>query len=242
MAQLHIGLSGYDYKEWHGDGLFYPPTIKRAEFLQYYASRFNSLESNGTFQSAPSEATVGRWIEGTPPEFTFSPKMVQSVTHFKRLNGEAVGIAVDFVKALEPVERVGKLGPIFLQLPPNFKRNDDLLDSFLASLPHRPTLRWEIEFRNDSWNTSEVEEILRKHGVAWVAAETDDEPAQLRDTVDFLFVRLRRLEYTDGQLQEWANFLRTKIAEGKDCYVYCRHKDTIAPWLWADRIKELVGS
>lgn len=241
MARLHIGLSGYDYKEWHGEGLFYPSTIKRAGFLQYYASRFNSLESNGTFQTTPSEATVGRWIEGTPPDFTFSPKMIQSVTHFKRLNTDAIGIAIDFVKALEPVEKAGKLGPIFLQLPPSFKRNDQLLDSFLSSLPHRTTLRWAIEFRNDTWNTAEVEEILRKNGVAWVAAETDDERAQLRDTVDFLFVRLRRLEYTDAQLLDWANFLRTKIAEGKDCYVYGRHKDTIAPWLWAVRIKELVN-
>ncbi len=127
------------------------------------------------------------------------------------------------------------------QWVPNFKRDDERLSSFLSEIPHRPTLRWAIEFRNESWHTTEVEEILRSHGVAWAVVETDEEAAQLRTTADFVFSRLRRIEYTDDQLKTWAEFFSRQVAEGRDCFVYCRHKDTVAPWKWADRLRELTG-
>jgi uncharacterized protein YecE (DUF72 family) len=241
MAQIYIGLSGFDYKEWQGDGLFYPPTIKKAGYLEYYSSRLNSLELNGTHMQLPSDASVERWNLATPAEFVFAPKMHREVTHFKRLKPEGHGMAKLFVERLEPFEKAGKLGPILVQLPPNLKRDDALLLSFLGAIPHRPTLKWAFEFRNDSWNTAEVEQILLDHGAAWVAAETDEEDAQLRDTADFLFARLRRLEYSDEQLKEWAKFFKGKVAEGKNYYIYCRHKDTVAPWKWADRLRELTG-
>lgn len=238
MAKLHLGLSGYDYKDWQGEGLFYEPSVKKANYLQAYAAKCNSLESNGTFQRMPTEATIQKWIDVTPDGFTVSPKMVQNVTHFKRLNDEAIEIAKEFVKVLHPLKQAGKLGPIFLQLPPNFKRDDAKLTNFLKQFPNE---KWAVEFRNDSWNNAEVAELLKSMGVAFVAAETDEEEAQWFDTADFYFVRLRRLEYTNDQLKMWSERFRSALAAGKDCYVYCRHKDTVAPWKWAERIEELVG-
>lgn len=237
MARLHIGLSGYDYKDWQGEGLFYDSSVKRANFLAAYAQKFNSLEANGTFQRMPTEATVTKWIETTGEDFTISPKMVQNVTHFKRLNDEAIEIAKEFVKVMEPLGRAGKLGPILLQLPPNLKRDDGRLATFLDAMPE---VRWAVEFRNASWNCHEVESCLRSRGAAWVAAETDEEEAQIRDTAKFVFVRLRRLTYEESQLKIWANRLRGYLAEGKDCFVYCRHLDTAAPWEWGYRLRELV--
>lgn len=38
MDQLLIGTSGYDYPEWKG--VFYPPEIKRKDFLEYYAAQW----------------------------------------------------------------------------------------------------------------------------------------------------------------------------------------------------------
>src|SRR5688500_15544261 len=102
MARLFIGLSGFDYKEWQGEGLFYPPTIKRAGYLAYYGSRLNSLELNGTHQSVPTEASVERWIKATPDDFTFSAKMHQRVTHFTRLKPEGMDTLKLFVERLEP--------------------------------------------------------------------------------------------------------------------------------------------
>jgi uncharacterized protein YecE (DUF72 family) len=238
MAKLHIGLSGYDYKEWQGEGLFYSPEVKRTQFLQDYARQFNSLEANGTFQRMPTAATIAKWVEMTGEGFTVSPKMVQNVTHFKRLNDEAIEIAKEFVKVLDPLAKAEKLGPILLQLPPNLKRDEQLLGIFFNAMPKG--LKWAVEFRNKTWNTPEVANLLQQYGAAWVVAESDDDELVSYDTADFMFIRLRRISYTDVQLQQWAKVLKNRLSDGKDCYVYCRHKDTVEPWKWGERLRELI--
>ncbi len=236
MATLHLGLSGYDYKEWQGDGLFYPADLKKSRYLEYYASRFNSLESNGTFQRIPSEATIQKWINTTPENFTFSPKMVQTVTHFKRLNEEAIVVAREFCESLKPLAQAQKLGPIFLQLPPNLKQDISRLSSFLTALTREFPYRWAIEFRNDTWHDLDVQQLLKEMNVAWVQAETDGSPTYRADTADFSFIRLRRLVYDESALKEWAIHIQSLLDKKKDVYVYCRHKDTDGPWQWADSL------
>jgi uncharacterized protein YecE (DUF72 family) len=240
MIKLHVGLSGYDYKEWQGDGLFYSPSVKRASFLSDYARQFNSLEANGTFQRMPTESTITKWIESTGPDFTVSPKMVQNVTHFKRLSDDAIVIAKEFVKVLEPLAKAEKLGPILVQLPPNLKRDDNRLETFLSAMSSSQKFRWAFEFRNQSWACEEVAEILRKYGAAFVSAETDNEDGHDCETADFIFVRLRRLTYSDEQLQVWANRINQFLTSGKECFIYCRHKDTVMPWKWGERLLDLV--
>jgi len=239
MASLHVGISGYAYKEWKGDGLFYPPTLKNDDFLKYYASRYNGLESEQTFYRAPSDATVAKWLEAFPEGFKVSPKLLQGVTHYARLKPSSVELVEEFVRTLGPIEKAGKLGPILIQLPPNLKRDDELLAYFLNAIPKRDSLTWAVEFRNDSWHTQEVEEILRHNGVAWAAVETDEAEAQVRDTAPHVYVRLRKLAYTDEELQRWSAFFNSAVSGGKDCFVYCRHKDVPEPWVWADRLIEL---
>ena len=58
--------------------------------------------------------------------------MSRFVTHIKRLKNseEVVEKFVGRAKVLG-----GKLGPLLYQLPPNMHRNDELLESFLATLP-----------------------------------------------------------------------------------------------------------
>lgn len=238
MAQLFLGLSGYDYKEWKGEGLFYPADLAGTKFLDYYATRYNSLEFHGAFKQMLSETSVNNWIGRTPDGFRVAAKMNQVVTHFKRLKPESLDTIKLYCERLRPAVEADKLGTVYLQLPPNLKRDDELLASFLSALPPH---RWSIEFQNETWNAPEVEEILRRHQVAWVATQTDETEAQLRDTADHVYARLRKLDYTDDELKKWAEYFSAKIAEGRDCYVFCRHKDTVAPWRWADRIRELVS-
>ena len=240
MAKLYIGLSGYSYKEWQGEGRFYPPEMKQAKYLEYYVSRYNALEADGTWYQMPSESGVQKWIDQSPAEFKVSPKMHRQVTHYSRLKQDGMDSLKFFLKRLEPLEKAGKLGAILVQLPPNLKRDDERLAGFLAEIPYRDTLPWCIEFRNETWHAPEVEAMLRERDVAWVAADTDDADAQRRDTGSFIYARLRKTDYPDDLLQNWAAYFRGKMAEGKDCYVYCRHEDAESPWVWADRIIELL--
>ncbi len=240
MAKLYIGLSGYFYKEWHGEGKFYPPELKQKNFLDYYVSRFNALEADGTWYQMPSEAGVAKWIASSPEEFKVSPKMHRKVTHIARLKLDEIDALKFFVKRLEPLEKSGKLGSILIQLPPNLRRNDERLSAFLAEIPYRATLPWCIEFRSDTWHVPEVEKMLRERNVAWVANDTDAADAQRRDTSDHIYARLRKTDYTPDQLQNWATYFAGKLTEGKDCYVYCKHEDAEHPWVWADMIRRFV--
>ena len=242
MAALYIGLSGFAYKEWQGEGLFYPPDLKQAQYFEYYLTRYNALEADGTWYQMPKEASVQKWIEESPERFRFSPKMHRKVTHYARLKPEGIDALNFFLKRLAPLEAAGKLGGLLVQLPPNLRNTDDRLAAFLDSIPHRDTLPWCLEFRSETWHTPEVESLLREHNVAWVGWDTDEADAQRRDTASHIYMRMRKSDYSEEQLKEWAGYFGSKLAEGKDCYVYCKHEDAEQPWRWADGLRELVES
>ncbi|HNM16605.1 MAG TPA: DUF72 domain-containing protein [Nitrospira sp.] len=239
MATVHIGLSGYSYKPWQGPTRFYPPTLKQAQFLEYYSTRYRTVELDGVWFRLPTLPAVTKWIEQTPAHFVFSVKAHRTITHVKRLRPDAASFLHTMLEHLAPLAEKQKLGPILLQLPPNFKRNDDRLAEFLQGLP--PTYRWVMEFRHDSWNHATVENLLRRFRVAWAAVETDDRPAEYRDTADFLYARLRRSQYSNKDLTRWGEYFLQTRRNGKDCYAYCKHEDEGSPWMWADQLLKIMN-
>ena len=237
MAQAHIGLSGYSYKPWQGAGRFYPPGLKPVGFLGYYATRYDTVELDGLWYRLPSEKAVADWLASTPPHFLFTPKVHRQITHRLRLKPECYDFIGVMLDRLKPLAASNRLGPLLLQLPPNLKRDDDRLTAFLDHLP--TSQRWAIEFRHESWHDPAIETLLQRFNVSWVAADTDERPADWRDTADFSYVRLRRSVYDERNLEEWAGRFRKRVGLGKSCYVYCKHEDEGSPWIWADRLQEL---
>jgi uncharacterized protein YecE (DUF72 family) len=239
MGLIHIGLSGYSYKPWQGEDRFYPVGLKQSEFLTFYQTRYESVEMDGTWYRMPSEKAVEEWNAKASDSFRYSFKLHRDITHMKRLKLESIDSVKFMLKRLGPLAASGKLGPFLIQLAPNFKRNDERLAEFLDALPTEiegvpalpEPLEWAVEFRNESWHDAAVEEILRSHNVAWVAADTDEAAAQRRDTGPCHYIRLRRLAYSEEQLSEWAKYFKST---GKRCYVYCKHEDDGHPWVWAD--------
>jgi uncharacterized protein YecE (DUF72 family) len=249
MARTLIGLSGYSYKPWQGEGRFYPVGLKQKEFLGYYGERYQAVEMDGSWYKTPTEENVKLWTEGSPEGFQFSFKLHRRITHIGRLKEETYEGVHYILRRMLPMARAGKLGPFLIQLPPNLRRNDERLEAFLAQLPHdfsqvrdleceeglRP--RWSVEFRHESWNCAEVDEIMRKYRTAWVASDRDEAKADRRDTSDFHYIRLRRMDTTEETLSEWAAYFQSQMDRGRDCYVYCKHEDDGSPWEWADFLK-----
>lgn len=217
--KLHVGTSGYSYKEWKGN--FYPEDLPAAKMLPYYAERFDSVEINNTFYRMPDAKTVAKWGEQVPDEFTFVLKAPQRITHQKKLAGTADDVAYlfDAAASLGP-----KLGPVLFQLPPYSRKDAVKLREFVFSLPE--ARRVAFEFRHDSWFDDEVYAILRERDIALCAADTDevtDVDALLVPTASWGYMRLRRTEYAAGEIEAWA--ARVQRQAWSEAYVFFKHED-----------------
>ena len=120
------------------------------------------------------------------------------------------------------------LGAIFFQLPPNLKKDLQLLSGFLSLIPKG--FRAAMEFRHDSWFDEQVLTALREHDVALCAAETDEKAApEMVSTASWGYVRLRRSEYDDGELASWAR--RIGSQGWGEAFVFFKHEDE-RPLAW----------
>jgi uncharacterized protein YecE (DUF72 family) len=174
---------GFGYADW--SRVFYPPDLKPADYLAYYARYFDAVELDTTFHAAPTEPRVRRWADATPDDFRFCVKTPRDVTHADTLEKGAAAMP-PFLDACRAFG--AKLGVVLLQFPPSFGRaRVGALDALLAALPR--DLRFAVEFRHRSWDVEETAELLRRYGVAMVWADYMEEPWALRATADFLYVR-----------------------------------------------------
>jgi uncharacterized protein YecE (DUF72 family) len=219
IPRVRIGTSGWSYEHW--SGIFYPDHVASARRLEYYATRFNTVEIDATFYRMPSEHAVRAWRDEVPEGFAFAVKGSRFVTHFRRLaNAEEATSAF--------LERIGLLGDklevVLWQLPPNLKRDTRLLDAFLGGLPVG-RIRHAVEFRHESWLRDETFEVLRAHGAAHVNVSSDEMPEERTVSADFVYVRFHGTEtyhgaYQRPALEPWADFLAEQEAEGRDIYAY----------------------
>ncbi|HVL32438.1 MAG TPA: DUF72 domain-containing protein [Actinomycetota bacterium] len=233
---LFVGTSGFAYREWKPE--FYPPDLKNADMLAFYAREFPSVEINNTFYRSPTEKVLKQWLEQTPPTFTFTLKAPQRITHIARLGdvGEAMEQFLRTAKALDT-----RLGCILFQCPPNLKYDASRLDGFLAHLPGDP-FRFAMEFRNETWNCEEVHEKLRANNVAWCVADTDEKKAPMvRTAGSFVYLRLRGLNYSDDDLAAWADEVRSVLDGNGDAYVYFKHEDDPSGVRFARAFRAMIG-
>ena len=85
MAHLYVGLSGFSYKPWQGEGRFYPPELKQKDFFAYYAERYEAVEMDGSWYRMPAETAVASYKQAAPEGFKFCFKAHRQVTHMARL-------------------------------------------------------------------------------------------------------------------------------------------------------------
>jgi uncharacterized protein YecE (DUF72 family) len=218
MAQIWIGTSGFSYKEWRP--IFYPADLSDKQFLQYYGSRFNSVEIDYTFYRMPTAKTLDAWRTATPANFRFCLKASQQITHRERLKipSNALEYLLGVVTGLE-----NRLGLILYQLPPFFKCDIPKLETFLAVLPRG--IHAAFEFRHESWLVDDVYRLLEKYGVGLCIHDADEHTTPLKMTAPFTYVRLRRSEYTSELRSEWQDRMRSWSRDGIEVFAYIKHED-----------------
>jgi uncharacterized protein YecE (DUF72 family) len=220
MAELRVGTSGYAYKQWKGN--FYPEKLPDKEMLRFYGQHFRTVEINHSFYRMPVESMVAKWGEQVPAGFQFALKLNQKITHILKLRNCA-DLVKRFLEAGSVLQPENKLGPVLVQLPPTFKADVTLLDEFLALRPR--AFRFALEVRHASWHSDEMYALLRRHDSALCLAETDSEPAPDALTAGFVYLRLRKEEYTPMELGAWRQRIGAWLASGVDVYAYLKHEE-----------------
>ena len=231
--RVRVGTSGYNYPEWKGS--FYPTDMKPARMLPYYAERFSTVEINATFYRMPTPATVEGWAKAVPESFVFVLKAPQRITHFARLRNvdDSVRFFCDTARTLQ-----ARLGPLFFQLPPSFKKDVARLGDVLGQLP--PNLRAAFEFRHASWFDDDVYERLRGRNAALCIADNEDGHTPAVATADWGYLRLRAVEYTDAQLAEWLATMGRIGAGWRDAFVFFKHEEAGTGPALARRLETLL--
>jgi uncharacterized protein YecE (DUF72 family) len=225
------GTSGYNYEPWRGP--FYPEDLPKTKMLSYYASRFDTVEINYSFYRKPTAKLLAGWAAQVPDRFRFALKAWQRITHQTRLREPELASAFE-----EAARTLGpRLAPILYQLPPNMKADVPLLRDFLHHLPR--DLRAAFEFRHESWFGDDTLRALQDSGAALCLAESDELATPRVRTAPFGYLRLRRTEYDEARLREWASWVRGAEFE-QDTYCYFKHEDEARGPLFAHQFQGLL--
>ncbi|MDB5349183.1 MAG: hypothetical protein JWN86_430 [Planctomycetota bacterium] len=230
---LHVGTSGYSYKPWRGT--FYPEGLPVRQMLRYYGERFRTVEINSTFHGMPRASVLEGWAGAVPADFQFALKAPKQITHVRKLidTGDSVSHFLEVAGAL-----TAHRGPLLFQLPPASKKDVRGLRVLLASLPSQ--LRAAFEFRHPSWFDDEVFGLLRDHRAALCVADAaGDLDVALAATADWGYLRLRRPDYGDTELEAWVK--RVQEQDWQEAFVFFKHEDEGKGPRMAKRFMELAG-
>ncbi len=220
---FRIGTSGYQYDHWQG--VLYPEDVPKKRWFETYAETFNTVEINNTFYNLPKPETFDDWRERAPDGFLYVLKYSRYGTHMKRLKDPG-GPDGHVARFLDRADRLGDaLGPILVQLPPNWGANPERLDAFLDVAPDDH--RWAVEFRDPDWFRTEAWEVLRRHDAALVIHDMlEGHPRRV--TADWVYLRFHGTadempyggNYSPQALSGTARRVEKHLAAGRDVYAY----------------------
>jgi uncharacterized protein YecE (DUF72 family) len=196
MGRIVVGTSS-----WADPGFvaeWYPPGLAARDRLAWYATHFDGVEVNSTFYAVPAVTQVRRWVEETPPGFTFDVKLHRLLSrHSAPVDSLPPGLRDDvrttargrvqlderieaaladaILAAVAPLADAGRLATFLLQLSPAFGPRDHELDELGPLVDRLAPHVVAIELRNRSWAKRERLERtlawLEEHGAAWVAVD-----------------------------------------------------------------------
>ena len=218
-GRIHIGTSGWHYPHWVGP--FYPKHMPREEFLSYYAQQFGTVEINNTFYHLPNFQSLKTWCRETPEDFLFACKASRYITHMKKLKNPEQSIT-RFFDNIQVLRK--KLGAIVFQLPPRWKLNVGRLEIFLKALPKK--YRYAFEFRDESWFTQPIYDVLSKHNAAFCLYNLAGRWTPEVVTADFVYIRLHgpgdayHGHYPQKVLDDWRGKCLSWSKAGMDVCCY----------------------
>ena len=251
MGRIKVGISGWSYRAWRGD--FYPQGLRQRDELAYAAERLGTIEVNGSFYSLQRPTSYAAWRDAVPDGVELAVKGGRFITHMKKLRDVEAPLANFFASGVLALG--DKLGPVLWQLPERLAFDADRMAGFFDLLPRTAAeaaalaaehddkladdralttvtgdpdrrIRHVLEFRHRSVCEPESIDLLQRHGIGCVVADTAGRwPQAEAVTSDVVYVRLHgdtelyTSGYSPAALDRWAERCRD-WAEQADVYVY----------------------
>jgi uncharacterized protein YecE (DUF72 family) len=239
-GEVRVGTSGWIYKHWRG--VFYPKESSPRDWFRLYARAFDTVEINNSFYRLPSEDAFDAWRRQAPPGFVYALKASRYLTHMKKLKDPEPGLDL----LLGRTRRLGAhLGPVLYQLPPHWRCNLDRLRDFLAGLPR--DLRHVFEFRDPSWYTDAVRDLLAESGAGFCIHDMRGSEAPPWVTGPLVYVRFHGPagqkyagRYDRDDLRRWAEPIAGLSESGRDVYAYFNNDNAGHAVANALELKELL--
>lgn len=172
-CNIRIGTSGFSYEDWVG--VFYPPSLPKGKWLEFYSARFDCLEINSTYYEWLAAKVMDNFAKRVPVSFRFSVKLHHSLTHERAELQKGILATTEQNK---PLMQSGMLATQLAQFPPSF-RNTKPSWEWLKRLSDaiKPIT---VEFRHSSWQTPETLEALREMGVSLCCVDQPNLPGLLK--------------------------------------------------------------
>ncbi len=185
--EVYVGCAKWNKKELKN---FYPRGVK--DELAYYSTQFNCIELNATFYRLFPPATFDNWYATVPQHFRFFPKLEQSISHFRRLQGVKTIVKRNVANMSRLHE---KLGMPFLQMPDNFGPKDfqrvvAFAENWTCEVPLAMELR-HTAWYNDAAVASKLYDLLETHGITNVLVDSAGrrDLMHMRLTTPIAFIR-----------------------------------------------------
>lgn len=232
-TKFYIGCAKWGRKDWIGK--LYPKGTKEKDFLQHYATQFNSIEFNGLFYKLPTIEQVRKWKSVVGKDFKFCPKFTQSITHYGRLKDMKPEVDA-FISAIS--EFGDNLGPLFLMPHPQMGvKHLAVIEQFIEDIPHDIGLF--LELRSPDWYSSnegynaDIYTFLRKakRGTVITDAAGRRDCVHMHLSTPEAFIRfvgnaLHPSDYT--RIDDWVKRIGKWMKEGlESCYFFMHQHDEL---------------
>jgi uncharacterized protein YecE (DUF72 family) len=207
---VRIGTSGWAYADWRDK---YFAGIPQAKYYEKVLADFRTVELNVSFYRLPAAPVFAGWQRRAPAGSVVAVKASRYLTHIRRLREpeEPVRRLMDRARLLGPV-----LGPVLVQLPPDFTVDLPALEATLACFPQ--DVRVAVEPRHDSWWVDGLHELLAARDAALVWADRKGPISPMWRTASWAYIR-----FHEGRANPWPRYGDRALAT------------------WADRVADLAG-
>jgi uncharacterized protein YecE (DUF72 family) len=233
-SEIRVGTSGYSFDDWRGH--FYPQQTEKGKMLDFYVTKFPTVEINSTYYRIPHPRVMANLVKKAPQGFDFMVKVPQSFTHRRTdLNPDIAA----FADAIRPMIEAGVLSGLLAQFPGSFRFSPESLVHLKIcrdAVTPRPLY---VEFRHNGWVNRTVYEFLKTEKIGYVCVDEPQIAGLLKPdafaTTDTAYVRLHGRNaakwhaggparydyyYSDEELEEWRQKIRKLKEKISRLYIY----------------------